>query len=129
MRRVQLGAAEAREACAAASGGIRGGQPPRSWAVSDWRQVPAAVDVGGPVGHQPAPPLEQIRAGVSRLDLVLHDMNIAENELSALTRQCLRGRRIGDSRRCTGEVSAWSGDVNGTQRGVDWQMKVQRCSL
>ena len=29
------------------------------------------------------------------------------------------------------EVSAWSTDVNGTQRGVDWQMKVDdaRCKL
>jgi len=28
-------------------------------------------------------------------------------------------------------VSAWSTDVNGTQRGVDWQMKVDdaRCKL
>ena len=58
-------------------------------------------------------------------------LNIAENELSALTRQCLRGRRIGDLETLHREVSAWSGDVNGTQRGVDWQMKVNdaRCKL
>ena len=58
-------------------------------------------------------------------------LNIAENELSALTRQCLRGRRIGDLETLHSEVSAWSGDVNGTQRGVDWQMKVNdaRCKL
>ena len=58
-------------------------------------------------------------------------LNIAENELSAMTRQCLRGRRIGELETLRGNVSAWSTDVNGTQRGVDWQMKVAdaRCKL
>ena len=51
-------------------------------------------------------------------------LNIAENELSSLTRQCLHGRRIGDLGTLHDEVSAWSTHVNGTQRGVDWQMKV-----
>ena len=48
-----------------------------------------------------------------------------------MTRQCLSGRRIGDLGTLHGEVSAWSTDVNGTQRGVDWQMKVDdaRCKL
>ena len=58
-------------------------------------------------------------------------LNIAENELSAMTRQCLRDRRIGDLETLHGEVSAWSADVTGRQRGVDWQMKVDdaRCKL
>ena len=58
-------------------------------------------------------------------------LNIAENELSAMTRQCVRGRRIGDLGTLHDEVSAWSTDVNGTQRGVDWQMKIDdaRCKL
>lgn len=58
-------------------------------------------------------------------------LNIAENELSAMTRQCLRGRRIVDLETLHGEVSAWSADVTGRQRGVDWQMKVDdaRCKL
>ena len=47
-------------------------------------------------------------------------LNIAENELSSMTRQCVRGRRIGDLGTLHDEVSAWSTDVNGTQRGVDW---------
>ena len=51
-------------------------------------------------------------------------LNIAENELSSMTRQCLDGRRIGDLESLHGEVSAWSIDANGTQRGVDWQMQV-----
>ena len=51
-------------------------------------------------------------------------LNIAENELSSMTRQCLHGRRIGDLATLHGEVSAWSIDINSVQRGVDWQMKV-----
>ena len=51
-------------------------------------------------------------------------LNIAENELSSMTRQCLDGRRIGDLETLHGEVSAWSIDATGTQRGVDWQMQV-----
>jgi DDE superfamily endonuclease len=50
-------------------------------------------------------------------------LNIAENELSAMTRQCL-ARRIGDIETLRSEISAWSTDVNNKQRGVDWQMKV-----
>ena len=58
-------------------------------------------------------------------------LNIAENELSSLTRQCVAGRRFGDIRTLRAETSAWSSDVNSTQRGVDWQMKIDdaRCKL
>ena len=51
-------------------------------------------------------------------------LNIAENELSSLTRQCVSGRRFGDITTLVKETSAWCTDVNNTQRGVDWQMKV-----
>ncbi|MGZ8215109.1 MAG: IS630 family transposase [Methylosarcina sp.] len=51
-------------------------------------------------------------------------LNIAECELSALTRQCLAHRRIGDLETLQAEISAWSDAVNSQQRGVDWQMKV-----
>jgi hypothetical protein len=58
-------------------------------------------------------------------------LNIAENELSSLTRQCVAGRRFGDVETLQGEACAWSTDVNSTQRGVDWQMKIDdaRCKL
>lgn len=58
-------------------------------------------------------------------------LNIAENELSSLTRQCVTGRRFGDIPTLQDETSAWSTDVNSTQRGVDWQMKIDdaRCKL
>jgi DDE superfamily endonuclease len=58
-------------------------------------------------------------------------LNIAENELSSVTRQCVAGRRFGDVESLRDETSAWSSDVNDTQRGVDWQMKIDdaRCKL
>ena len=58
-------------------------------------------------------------------------LNIAENELSAMTRQCLSGRRIGELGTLQAEIGAWSTDVNGRQRGVDWRMKIAdaRCKL
>ena len=57
--------------------------------------------------------------------------NIAENELSSMTRQCIAGRRIGDLKSLREQIRAWSNDVNKTQRGVDWQMKINdaRCKL
>jgi hypothetical protein len=51
-------------------------------------------------------------------------LNIAENELSSLTRQCVAGRRFGDIDELRKETAAWSSDVNDTQRGVQWHMRV-----
>lgn len=51
-------------------------------------------------------------------------LNIAENELSSMTRQCLGKRRIGEIETLRSEISAWSTHTNAKQRGVDWQMKV-----
>jgi hypothetical protein len=51
-------------------------------------------------------------------------LNIAENELSSLTRQCVAGRRFADVETLKQETSAWCSDVNGRQRGVEWQMKI-----
>jgi hypothetical protein len=58
-------------------------------------------------------------------------LNIAENELSSLTRQCVAGRRFANVAELRKETAAWSSDVNATQRGVEWQMKINdaRCKL
>ena len=48
----------------------------------------------------------------------------SENEPSAMTRQCLSGRRIGDLETLQAEIAAWSKDVGTRQRGVDWRMKI-----
>ena len=58
-------------------------------------------------------------------------LNIAENELSSLTRQCFGQRRIGDMETLREETRAWTEAVNDRQKGVDWQMKIEdaRCKL
>ena len=50
-------------------------------------------------------------------------LNIPEHELSAVTRQCLSGRRIGDFGTVRDEIAAWSVDMNTRQRSVGWCMK------
>lgn len=58
-------------------------------------------------------------------------LNIAENELSSMTRQCVANRRIGDSQTLQNETTAWADDVSIKQRTVDWQMRLDdaRCKL
>lgn len=51
-------------------------------------------------------------------------LNVAENELSSLTRQCVSGRRFENTNVLREETTAWATDVTDTQRGVDWQMKI-----
>ena len=51
-------------------------------------------------------------------------LNIAENELSSMTRQCVAGRRFGELPHLQREIAAWYSEINDTQRGVDWQMKI-----
>jgi hypothetical protein len=52
-------------------------------------------------------------------------LNIAENELSSMTRQCVTGRRFASTQPLRSETKAWSSDSNRRQRGVDWQFNVQ----
>ena len=77
-------------------------------------------------------PPERARALVRRLEFCYTPkhgswLNIAENELSSLTRQCVADRRLGDIASLREETKAWSNDVNATQRGVDWQNEDRRC--
>jgi hypothetical protein len=51
-------------------------------------------------------------------------LNIAENELSAMTRQCVHGRRFATIEELKEETAAWHEYVNNTQRGVDWQFRI-----
>ena len=48
-------------------------------------------------------------------------LNIAENELSSMTRQCIKGRRFATSAELQQETRAWQQHSNDRQRGVDWQ--------
>jgi hypothetical protein len=51
-------------------------------------------------------------------------LNIAENELSSMTRQCLKDRRFETVDTLRQETAAWHQRSNTRQRGVDWQFKV-----
>jgi hypothetical protein len=51
-------------------------------------------------------------------------LNMAEIELSVLTRQCL-SRRIGGVAELKSEVTAWESERNRSQTGVDWQFTAE----
>jgi len=51
-------------------------------------------------------------------------LNVAESELSVLSRQCL-DRRIADQNVVRQESQCWSNDRNRRQTGVDWQFTTQ----
>lgn len=51
-------------------------------------------------------------------------LNVAECELSCLTSQCLRDRRLGELEVLQSEIATWSQKTNAKQRGVDWQFKI-----
>ena len=56
-------------------------------------------------------------------------LNIAENELSSMTRQCISGRRFATVAELREETTAWHEHSNSQQRGVDWQFKVDDARL
>lgn len=69
------------------------------------------------------------RAYVKRIDFVYTPkhgswLNIAECELSAMSRQCLAGRRIGYLTDLQQEIAAWATRTTQKQRAVDWQFQV-----
>jgi hypothetical protein len=51
-------------------------------------------------------------------------LNVAENELSSMTRQCINGRRFATLEELRKETTAWHSHSNARQRSVDWQFKV-----
>ena len=54
-------------------------------------------------------------------------LNIAENELSSMTRQCIAGRRFATAEEVREETAAWHQHSNDRQRGVDWQFSQLPC--
>jgi len=72
---------------------------------------------------------ERARAIVRRLSFCYTPkhgswLNIAENELSSMTRQCVTGRRFATIELLRLETHAWHCASNASQRGVDWQFKI-----
>jgi len=79
-------------------------------------------------------PADKARELVHRLDFRLTPkhgswLNISENELSSLTRQCLNSRRMGDIEKLREETQAWAAASNAKQRGVDWQFTINDARL
>ena len=56
-------------------------------------------------------------------------LNIAENELSSMTRQCIKGRRLETIDILRHETAAWHQHCNAKQRGVDWQFRIDEARL
>ena len=74
------------------------------------------------------------RSLVERLEIVptpKHGswLNIAENELSALTRQCVHGRRFGTIEELREEVTAWADQCNNKQKGVQWHLTLENARI
>lgn len=72
---------------------------------------------------------EEARAYLDRIDIRYTPkhgswLNIAENELSAMTRQCLARQRIPTIEELNEKIGAWAADVNAKQKGVDWHMTI-----
>jgi hypothetical protein len=51
-------------------------------------------------------------------------LNISENELSSMTRQSLKGRRIGSLDELNAQIGAWSDNTNAQQKTVDWHFTI-----
>jgi len=56
-------------------------------------------------------------------------LNIAENELSALTVQCVKGRRFATIEELRDAVNAWVKECNDNQKGVQWQFTTENARV
>ena len=56
-------------------------------------------------------------------------LHVAECELICFTSQCLSDRRIGALPELQIEIAAWSNKTNATQRGVDWQFRIENARV
>ena len=77
---------------------------------------------------------EVVRALSRRLEIIptpKHGswLNIAENELSALTVQCVRGVRFGTIEELRAAVEAWAAACNANQKGVDGQFTIEKARI
>lgn len=82
--------------------------------------------------YQAFPPAEALRI-VSRLEIVhtpKHGswLNVAECELSALTRQCL-GRRIPEQTQVASAAALWTARRNVAQIGVHWHFRTETARI
>ena len=74
---------------------------------------------------------EVARSWVRRLELVYTPkhgswLNVAENELSALAVQCVKGVRFGTIEKLRKAVGAWSIERHAKKKGIQWQFNVEK---
>jgi hypothetical protein len=72
---------------------------------------------------------EKARAIAARLEIHYTPkhgswLNIAENELSSMTRQSMKDRRFATIEELAEQTAAWAQHTNKQQRGVDWQFQI-----
>ena len=77
---------------------------------------------------------EQARLLARRLEIISTPkhgswLNIAENELSALTRQCVKGMRFGTIEELRKAVFAWAKQCNDKQKGGIWQFNCEKARI
>jgi hypothetical protein len=77
---------------------------------------------------------EVARSLVCRLEIVYTPkhgswLNIAENELSAMTAQCVKGCRFGTIEALRKAVEAWAAMCNAKQKGVQWQFTTENARV
>ena len=77
---------------------------------------------------------EQARLLARRLEIISTPkhgswLNIAENELSALTRQCVKGMRFETIEELRKAVFAWAKQCNDKQKGVIWQFNCEKARI
>jgi len=102
--------------------------------IANYRlMVASARHRGVRLGEKPAVPRisDLARDYVRRIDFVYTPkhgswLNVAECELSCMTSQCMKDRRIGDIETLQSEIAAWSARVNKKQRAVDWQFTIDK---
>ena len=77
---------------------------------------------------------EAARSLSRRLEIIPYSkhgswLNIAENELSALTVQCVWGVRFGMIEELRAAVEAWAAACNDNQKEVDWQFTPEKARI
>jgi recombinational DNA repair ATPase RecF len=77
---------------------------------------------------------EVARALVKRLEFCYTSkhgswLNVAENELSALTRQCVSKKRFETIEKLKDETNSWTENCNKKQKGIIWQFNVENARI
>ena len=86
--------------------------------------IPAAKGGGQPVSVLRAAGRVATGDGPRAADEGGCGLNVAEYELSVMTRQCVHGRRFGPLAELRAETTAWQVHTNDRQRGVEWQFQI-----